>query len=360
MTRRQCLIAVVFCVLCLCSCASLSYTSKDEPIRVGKNGFLIVDSGDFDSPVNVKSYSNEGKQIDSKSFDSFYHIAGEKDDDQMMLASVRKDKILSVRRNGNVKMFTLPLQHPYNTYIDIEKVGNNNWAVTLNGDVESPKGNNGVIVYFDNDGNVTSKEVLDFPASFLYISKGLRREFVLRSDLFGTPQIDFLLRKERNYERIASFNLDKRLDWILRECVAYTRIYCYGNKFTYSKSDNTKSKNSLFGVLDSKSGKILNPTIIRNPDAIISSAQAALISSTVPGYLHILTKDGHLFSSKPKECVNCMFMDIDSLGEDVYVMYYKDKIYGKCYISKWDKSSNKLNSAISINDYCGYFIAVRK
>lgn len=122
------------------------------------------------------------------------------------------------------------------------------------------------------------------------------------------------------------------------------------------------------GALNLENGRLDSATDITDMDAsyVERSEYAALIMSNPahePGYLYILTKDGRVFYSQPEDCKDCRFIDIDSLGKDIYVMYSRksDKRFeNSCFVSKWNPENNRLEKPVELLNGCGTFIVVKK
>lgn len=189
------LVPLLGCSLVACG---WSRCVTESTLRVEDGGFITVTHGSFRPPETVNSYSHDGRLLDTRYFDSFHHQEVDKDTRLMMLASVRTDKILRVKRNGEVKIFSLPLKFPYDTYISINKAGHNRWAVSLNGPIFKGKENKGAIWYFDEEGKVLERETVPHYVNYFFVPTNPNKDMVLiqDKDYFTNYKIVYTLGKK--------------------------------------------------------------------------------------------------------------------------------------------------------------------
>lgn len=362
MGKRVAICAIISSLfLCLSACGGSRYATEGT-FRVEPGGFMVVGEGSFKPPQTVYSYNRDGKLLDTKHFNSFHHQAAAKDENLMMLASVRTDKILSIRRDGKVKMFSLPLKRDYDTYYDIAKVSGDAWVVTLNGAITSKDGLKGRLLYFDESGRVKREESLPYLTDSIQLLKDSPTDMLLTSTDFPGHNLFFFLKENKKLKEIYRFDVYNGPEVVLRECVGFDKFYCYTNKV--KKDETNKVLDSQIGALNTETATLINSVPIHEPDLIKVTDEAALITSYDNGYLHILTKDGKLHSSQPGGCEDCRFWDIDSLHGDIYIMYYRDKETAEqgdeCFVSKWDRGTNRLEKPIRFDGICNTFLMVDK
>lgn len=358
MRIRASLLALLITFSGLCACTTFQSGTSTNLLKIEDGGFIVVASGFFKPPTNVNSYDKNGKKVDLKRYDSFHHIYASKDSEFALIASSRNNKILSVTRDGKVKLLELSLSHPYDTFFDITKVANNIWAVSLNGVVYPNKKNLGRILYMDSMGNVWKQETTPHIIDGMYISFNNQDSRVLRYMEYPGKDMVFILGNNTNYREIIRFDVDYPPNFVVRDCVAFNHVYCFANVF----DENQQWLYSEIGRLNSENA-VLESSVKTEPlDNIVSSEHAALLTTSKSGYLCILTEDGKIHQSLPSNCKDCEFVDIDSIGKDVYVMFVreKQKRQNKCNIAKWDKTSNSLSDMIEFAGGCGKLIMVSK
>ncbi|NMX12496.1 hypothetical protein [Mobiluncus mulieris] len=362
-TRRFRFVLLVSILCCLAACGGSKYTTEGT-FRVEPGGFIVVGEGSFRPPQIVYSYNSDGKLLDTKYFKSFHHQAAAKDENLMMLASVRTDKILSIHRDGKIRMFSLPLKGNYDTYFDIKKISDDIWAVSLNGLITSKDGLRGKILYFNKKREVLKEEQVPELADYVHLLQNSTHDMLFTTMQTPGSNIIYYLKEKGKLREMYRFDFRNGPEVVLRECVGFDKFYCYTNKLKKKKGETDKVIESRLGVLNTETAMLENSVPIHRPDMIKATDEAALITSYDNGYLHILTKDGKLYSSQPEGCEECRFWDIDSLHGEIYILYYKDKeraeLGDECFVSKWDRDTNKLEKPIRFDGICNTLLMVDK